>query len=74
MQDLERLQKELARQGKMDAVRSLAASPEAAALQQRLDPEQLKDPNGMKQALSALLQSREGQALAKKIRDAMDHG
>ena len=36
MQDLERLQQELQRQGKLDAVRRLAASPEAAALQGRV--------------------------------------
>lgn len=74
MQDLERLQRELERQGKLEALKTLSATPEAAALQQKLDPTQLKDPEGIKNALAQLLQSREGQALAKKIRDAMDHG
>lgn len=74
MQDLEQMRRELQRQGKLDALRALSQSPEAAALQQRITPEQMKDPETMKQALAALLQSREGQTLAKKIRDAMDHG
>lgn len=74
MEDLERLQRELQRQGKLDAVRALASSPEAAALQQKMDPSGLQDPEKLKQALTALLQTREGQTLAKKIQDAMDHG
>ena len=74
MQDLKRLQQELQRQGKLDAVRRLAASPEATALQGRVSPADLKDPETMKAALTQLLRSREGQALAKKIREAMDHG
>lgn len=74
MQDLERLQQQLERQGKLDALRTLADSPEAAALQGQVRPEQLKNPEAMKAALTQLLQSREGQALAKKIREAMDHG
>lgn len=74
MQDLERLQRELERQGKLDAVRALAATPEAAALQGRLDPAALKDPAQLRRALEGLLRSREGQALAKQIQDAMQHG
>ena len=74
MQDLERLQQQLERQGKLDALRTLADSPEAAALHGQVRPEQLKNPEAMKAALTQLLQSREGQALAKKIREAMDHG
>ena len=74
MQDLERLRQELQRQGKLDAVQSLAASPEAAALQGRVSPADLKDPEKVRAALSQLLRSREGQALARRIREAMDHG
>ena len=74
MQDLERLRQELQRQGKLDAVQSLAASPEAAALQGKVDPAALKDPEALKAALSQLLQSREGQALARRIQEAMEHG
>ena len=74
MQDIQRLQQELQRQGKLDAVRRLAASPEAAALQGKVDPAALKDPESLRAALSQLLQSREGQALARRIREAMDHG
>ncbi|MBQ3261693.1 MAG: hypothetical protein IJH52_00805 [Oscillospiraceae bacterium] len=74
MQDLERLQKELQRQGKLDAVRRLAASPEASALQGRVSGADLNDPEAVKAALSRLLQTREGQALARKIQEAMEHG
>ena len=74
MQVFQRLQQELQRQGKLDAVRRLAASPEAAALQGRVNRADLNDPEAMKAALSELLRSREGQALARKIREAMEHG
>ena len=74
MQDLERLQRELQRQGRLDAVKQLAASPEAAALQGRVKGADLNDPDAVKAALSQLLNTREGQALARKIREAMDHG
>lgn len=74
MQDLEQMRRELERQGKLDAVRSLANTPEAAALQGRLDPETLKDPERLRQSLEQLLRSREGKALAKRIQDAMRHG
>ena len=74
MQDIQRLQQELQRQGKLDAVRRLAASPEAAALQGRVSPADLNDPEKVKSALSQLLRTREGQALARRIREAMDHG
>ena len=74
MQDFQRLQQELQRQGKLDAVRRLSASPEAAALQGKVDPAALKDPEALKAALSQLLRTREGQALARRIREAMDHG
>jgi hypothetical protein len=74
MQDFQRLQQELQRQGKLDAVRRLAASPEAAALQGRVNRADLNDPEAMKAALSELLRSSEGQALARRIREAMDHG
>ena len=74
MQDLKRLQQELQRQGKLDAVRRLAASPEAAALQGRVNRADLNDPEAVKAALSQLLRTREGQALARKIQEAMEHG
>ena len=74
MQDLKRLQQELQRQGKLDAVRRLAASPEAAALQGRVSPKDLNDPEKVKAALSQLLNTREGQALARRIQEAMEHG
>ena len=74
MQDLERLRQELQRQGKLDAVQSLAASPEAAALQGRVSPADLNDPEKVKSALSQLLRTREGQALARRIQEAMEHG
>ena len=74
MQDLEHLQRELQRQGKLDAVKQLAASPEAAALQGKVSGADLKDPEAVRAALSQLLNTREGQALARKIREAMDHG
>lgn len=74
MQDLERLQKELQRQGKLDAVKRLASSPEAAALQSRMDAADPSDPEAVKHALSQLLKTREGQALARKIQEAMEHG
>ena len=74
MQDLERLQQELERQGKLDAVRALAATPEAAALQGKVSPEALKDPAQLRRTLETLLRSREGQTLAKQIQDAMRHG
>ncbi len=74
MQDLEQMQRELERQGRMDAVRALAATPEAAALQGRVDPSDLKDPERLRQSLEQLLRSREGQALARRIQDAMRHG
>ncbi len=74
MQDIQRLQQELQRQGKLDAVRRLAASPEAAALQGRVSPADLNDPEKMKNALSQLLRTREGQALARRIQEAMEHG
>ncbi len=74
MQDLERLQRELQRQGRLDAVKQLASSPEAAALQGRIKGADPNDPDAVKAALSQLLNTREGQALARKIREAMDHG
>ena len=74
MQDLKRLQQELQRQGKLDAVRRLAASPEATALQGRVSHEDLNDPEKVKNALSRLLKTREGQALARRIQEAMEHG
>lgn len=74
MQDLEQMQRELARQGKLEAVRALAATPEAAALQGRINPENAKDPEQLRRSLEDFLRSREGQALARKIRDAMNHG
>ena len=74
MQELERLQEELQRQGRLDAVKRLASSPEAAALQGRVSPGDLNDPEKMKAALSQLLRTREGQALARRIREAMEHG
>ncbi len=74
MQDLEQMQQELKRQGKLEAVRALASTPEAAALQGRLDPEAVKDPEQLRRSLEQLLRSREGQALARRIQDAMRHG
>lgn len=74
MQDLEQMQRELERQGKLEAVRALASTPEAAALQGRVNPETLKDPEQLRQTLQQLLRSREGQTLAKRIQDAMNHG
>ena len=74
MQDFQRLQEELQRQGKLDAVKRLASSPEAAALQGRVSPEHLNDPEALKNALSQLLRTREGQALARRIQEAMEHG
>lgn len=74
MQDLRQLQKELERQGKLDAVRELSDTPEADALRQRLNAGDLKDPALARAALERLLKSSEGQALAQKIREAMDHG
>ena len=74
MQDLEQLQQTLQRQGKLDAVKRLAASPEAAALQDRVKGADLNDPESVKAALSRLLKTREGQALARRIQEAMDHG
>ena len=74
MQDLELLQQELQRQGKLDAVRRLAASPEAAALQGRVNRADLNDPEAVKAVLSQLLRTREGQALARRIQEAMEHG
>ena len=74
MQDIQRLQQELQRQGKLDAVRRLAASPEAAALQGRAGQTDLNDPEKVKNALSQLLRTREGQALARRIQEAMEHG
>ncbi len=74
MQDLEHLQRELQRQGKLDAVQRLASSPEAAALQGKVSGADLNDPDAVKATLSQLLRTREGQALARKIREAMDHG
>ena len=74
MQDLERLQQKLRRQGKLDALQRLAASPEAAALQGRVRGADLNDPEAVRAALTQLLKTREGQALAGKIREAMDHG
>lgn len=74
MQDLEQMQRELERQGKLETVRALAATPEAAALQGRVDPKALKDPEQLRQSLEQLLRSREGQALARRIQDAMRHG
>ena len=74
MENLQQLQKELERQGKLDAVRELSDTPEAAALRQRLQAGDLKDPALTRAALERLLQSREGRALAQRIRDAMDHG
>lgn len=74
MQDFQRLQQELQRQGKLDAVRRLAASPEAAALQGRVSQADLNDPEAVKAALSQLLRTREGQALARRIQEAMEHG
>ncbi len=74
MQDFQRLQEELQRQGRLDAVKRLASSPEAAALQGRINPGDLDDPEKVKSALSQLLRTREGQALAHRIREAMEHG
>lgn len=74
MQDFQRLQQELQRQGKLDAVRRLAASPEAAVLQGRVSQADLNDPEAVKAALSQLLRTREGQALARRIQEAMEHG
>ena len=74
MQDIQRLQQELQRQGKLDAVRRLASSPEAAALQGRVSRADLNDPETVKNALSQLLRTREGQALAHRIQEAMEHG
>ena len=74
MQDLEQLQQALQRQGKLDAVKRLAASPEAAALQDQVKGADFSDPEAVKTALSRLLNTREGQALARKIQEAMDHG
>ena len=74
MQDLEQMQRELERRGKLDAVRALASTPEAAALQGRVNPEVMKDPEQLRRSLEQLLRSREGQALARQIQDAMRHG
>ena len=74
MQDLEQLQQALQRQGKLDAVKRLAASQEAAALQDIVKGADFSDPEAVKAALSRLLNTREGQALARKIQEAMDHG
>lgn len=74
MRDLERMRQELERQGKLSALKTLAETPEAAALRRQVRPEALREPEEMRSALSRLLQSPEGQALAKKIREAMEHG
>jgi hypothetical protein len=74
MQDLDAVRAELARQGKLSALQSLSETPEAKALREALSPESLSDPEQRKAALERMLQSREGRALAQKIRDAMNHG
>lgn len=74
MQDLERLRQELERQGKLSALKTLADTPEAAALQRQVSPERLKRPENMQAELKKLLQTPEGQALARRIREAMEHG
>ena len=50
------------------------ATPEAAALQGRVSRADLNDPETVKNALSQLLRTREGQALARRIQEAMEHG
>ncbi len=74
MQDLQKLREELERQGKLAALQTLSESPEARALRGQLPEDALSDPAQTRAALERLLQSREGQALARQIRDAMRHG
>ena len=74
MQDLQKLREELERQGKLSALQTLSESPEARALRGQLPEDALSDPAKTRAALERLLQSREGQALARQIRDAMRHG
>ena len=62
------------REGAAASNSASASSPEAAALQSRVGAADPSDPEAVKHVLSQLLKTREGQALARKIQEAMEHG
>lgn len=72
MEDLSKLQQTLERQGKLDAVKALAESEDAAKLAAQLPKN--GDAEQMKAALQQLLNTETGRRLARQVKDAMGHG
>jgi hypothetical protein len=78
MQDLRKLEEELRRSGKLDALRALAASGEGKSLGGQLDGAAAEqalrsgDTAALQAFLRGVLQSGEGRRLAEQIRSVME--
>lgn len=78
MQNFELLGKELERRGKTEAVKKLAESPEGKSLAAMIDPQAVEqaarsgDADALRQLLSTVLSTREGQRLAENVRKMME--
>lgn len=78
MQNFELLGKELERRGKTEAVKKLAESPEGKSLAAMIDSQALEqaarsgDADALRQLLSTVLSTREGQRLAENVRKMME--
>ena len=78
MQNFELLGKEPERRGKTEAVKKLAESPEGKSLAAMIDPQAVEqaarsgDADALRQLLSTVLSTREGQRLAENVRKMME--
>ena len=78
MQNFEQLGKELERRGKTDEMKRLAESEEGKRLAGMIDSTQLQqaarsgDTEALRQMLSTVLSTREGQRLAENVRKMME--
>lgn len=78
MRDLRKLEEELRRSGRLDALRALAASGEGKGLGGQLDAAAAEqalrsgDTAALQAFLKGVLQSGEGRRLAEQVREVMD--
>ena len=78
MQNFEQLGKELERRGKTDEMKRLAQSEDGKRLAGMIDPSRIEqaarsgDTDALRQMLSSVLSTREGQRLAENVRKMME--
>ena len=80
MMDPNNMSRQLAQSGKLERVKRLAASDDAATLAASIDREQLQkaaekqDPTVLRAVLEQVLSTDEGKRLAQKVKAAMQDG